>query len=1190
MAADKTNIRKRITTHEDLIIKFYEKVDNYRKDIKSNPENDLEIIHNFLRIALCLVTKLIDNIIREKISDIEIGYSINYYPKYEEGPLKGRVSVEQSDGTEIRTFVFTNNNINPISYVFDSNKLDEENFQSVFNELFENYLVAEHYYIDLLNIFYELSNFFDKKEISPRLFSIKEYFYKTADSAQVVFNANFHSKDLKEEFCAEYNCVDYDNFLEFANSGTTKFNNTEVQGFWDDHAKNITTLLESDKRIKPYIQYCLSANNQFTKESRGNLVFYCNKDINEVSYPGLIEEVKFVTDYFLTKLSELEHNFVNSYNLARIREAQLKTAFITILVDSFAHNISAHSLAALKWWFELRNNMLTKRFRITPDITLDHLLPSNINISSEVHGIISENYYSTLGQKNGTFNKDFYSLFDFLQFANVDEVLELLSWKPLQRINDETEFFARFPVPLDYAIFPFVRFLRDKGAFWSGVTRDENYGGETKTWFNVLWEDFANNPFYLGTIAKSEGITKLNIYLSVKHRDETGNLICTEGRFVTIDMSIIEYESDIAESPTLSLQDNNKYDFDNKLIKSNSVEQLEIKNGNNLCSKELSDDEIVQCDQYVENNEYSKYAFVKLGENFAKFREILSNEENFSVFLPGGIVGEHALFTIFENTLRNIKHYNDNLSDIQQKGIDFWISIEEKHLTNFEQNDCQLFQVGVWLCHSTELVKIKKMKDGTYKPSYLLFTITAQTLKPIIDELTGAPRMGGNSQDKACAAMLFNNKFATVERRGEKKRDEEYYPWIRYSTKCKDIEEFTELIEVNTKDYISQLEQLKEKYSENYLDSDGKGLLKKYFYLWKGKDVLGENSLGSDEWENPARSKFIIGEKENDEYKIKARMNGAIRVIESSNVNENSLVLYKKWVDKWILNNQNHSIEFKQDISTRLRLQFENGMLGFSKHGTSDQNSKFLYLIHGDEKSYNCHVRSHGAFWTKFFNDIPDKQPAKFAKYKEKVLAKLTEEEYKKKMLLSYELWETILTRIVIFDERIYSRIPKSYRELKKTATKVEKEMDSTHVSKELMLNKQLSLNIFDEDLDKFESRINSFGANINFLVIHLSFIEQMKNREGVKYSEETISKFIEEKLEPLFIKNGEIKDNFIFVITSGRGRDKWRESLKEQYSIFKKFTIFKPVESLLTAIEQGVSNNDHFDIKYNLVKVLFGN
>jgi len=72
----------------------------------------------------------------------------------------------------------------------------------------------------------------------------------------------------------------------------------------------------------------------------------------------------------------------------------------------------------------------------------------------------------------------------------------------------------------------------------------------------------------------------------------------------------------------------------------------------------------------------------------------------------------------------------------------------------------------------------------------LLFDITDQCLEPILDKTTGAPRMGRNSQDKACAAMLFNNEFNSVERKDKTDRDKEYFPWIRFATLLKDKKEF----------------------------------------------------------------------------------------------------------------------------------------------------------------------------------------------------------------------------------------------------------------------------------------------------------------------------------------------------------------------------------------------------------------
>ena len=56
-----------------------------------------------------------------------------------------------------------------------------------------------------------------------------------------------------------------------------------------------------------------------------------------------------------------------------------------------------------------------------------------------------------------------------------------------------------------------LRFLTEKGAYWSGVARDANVGGKVSSLYSVLWYDFINNPFFVGTIAKTEDILKIHI-------------------------------------------------------------------------------------------------------------------------------------------------------------------------------------------------------------------------------------------------------------------------------------------------------------------------------------------------------------------------------------------------------------------------------------------------------------------------------------------------------------------------------------------------------------------------------------------------------------------------------------------------------------------------------------------------------
>ena len=168
----------------------------------------------------------------------------------------------------------------------------------------------------------------------------------------------------------------------------------------------------------------------------------------------------------------------------------------------------------------------------------------------------------------------------------------------------------------------------EKGAFWSGITREQQFGGEIRDLHSVLWNDFINNPLYLGTIAYSEGITKLNIHLRFysdkkytgdKHifkreytidRDAAGDIL--SGRLVTIDVGGLQEKS-------------------------------------------------------------FEHEYVIKGEKYAILLDRLRQCE---VFFPGGVVGKHSFFTLIENEIRNAKHYQENdLITMREHGMDLFIGI-----------------------------------------------------------------------------------------------------------------------------------------------------------------------------------------------------------------------------------------------------------------------------------------------------------------------------------------------------------------------------------------------------------------------------------------------------------------------------------------------------------------------------------
>ena len=93
-----------------------------------------------------------------------------------------------------------------------------------------------------------------------------------------------------------------------------------------------------------------------------------------------------------------------------------------------------------------------------------------------------------------------------------------------------------------------------------------------------------------------------------------------------------------------------------------------------------------------------------------------------------------------------------------------------------------------------------------------------------------------------------------------------------------------------------------------------------------------------------------------------------------------------------------------------------------------------------------------------------------------------------------------------------------------------------------------------------------------------MSFIESLGYKENISGF---MNSFIEKELSSI-IEN----ENFIFIITTGRGRNAWKDKLKPEYL---KKTIFKPVESFIQALENGISYNDDFDVKHNIIRVIFG-
>ena len=736
-----------------------------------------------------------------------------------------------------------------------------------------------------------------------------------------------------------------------------------------------------------------------------------------------------------------------------------RIAIISILVDSFAHNIAAHSLAAMVWFLKQREQKSDDIIKRVKDKRYSG------NIINELEGV-SQHLKKITPQGK------------VIQL--VSELKDSAENTDLKPTVDDILIHLRNVTTMEGSV-SFAKYLCNKAAFWSGVTRDFECGGEIRSWYDVL-KDFAKNSVYLGTIAHAEGIHKVRIKVGYgKEKDSDQK---------TEDFAVAKFD----------------------VIKQVSNTFIELYNGK--------------------------------GDEETSWEDLDTNE--WKLFLPNGIVGLHALYTIFENTIRNIKHADpDELEKAKTEGIEFNIFIRS--------DDNKHFNTTIWLGNKSKIMEEKTDEKGNVVKVGVDERISYLLEKPIISD-NGSPRMGGNSQDKICASMLYNNVFAKVDDQSNPKR----HTWIHVERNPKSEEEL--------------------------------GVIKRSFYVWKGQDkveVVPDSNhadkpdiikISDLKYENPARFKFVIVPKsEEKDLKVELAEKGIVRIMEKSECSGDDLdSLYKAWNKKWIKCEEiiifagqypfiyfgvileNNGWIIKDITEYRDNLRFESNIIEENKNILDDQENPVLNIKenniikripwkHKGTKSSDCKTlewRSHGVLFSKKF--IPEPKPGRKLCF----VVKNNQDEF----------IEALLTNIEIYDNRIYERV--------KTSGKNRPKTDLIDLYAE-----QLFLHINDEKMGKTEFIEKAKESKANFFIIHLSYIESMN------FSEKDINEFIETCGMSLNYKTE-------LVITTGRGRGEWHNCLDKRY---KPHVLFKPIDSLLAAVEDGLILNDDFQVKYNLVKILFG-
>ena len=811
----------------------------------------------------------------------------------------------------------------------------------------------------------------------------------------------------------------------------------------------------------------------------------------------------------------------------KVDSQDIKTAIISIVVDSFAHNVGAHSLTALKWWIQKRSEFLNYKFKFGKEHHLSNFSPQQIGF--EHLRQISKNhtdFYKKIGRKD--MKKSLTSLMSIIKHMPPELEQELLTFETTFRDyknQEQGSFIPRFPIPIDDGIWPFLEYMRDKSAFWSGVSRDIVYTGEAISWYDLIWGDFINNPLFLGTIAHSEGIHKLNVFLKVI--DKEGQTV-KEGLFAKIDLSVIGKE--IAQVEGL-------YNDGNEAV------ELEHEISNDL--------------------EYSTYGFIRLAEGFTELKEAL--EALPEVFLPNGIIGKHAFYTILENTLRNVKHFKDEYLNMQQNGINFHISIQphayEDRERDIRVDEENLFEVGVWLQHPIYLIH-KTHNATSNKPIYFKYY---ERLSESIVNQYGRPNLGGNSQDKICAAMLLNNTFKSVVENNPEEAKVGYRPYVHIESKIT-----SDLPEDDNGIYRPPLAPLNavqlSAEANNYLNRfpiGSMGYIKKYLYMWKAESLNIVDDKDFDvRAENLSRFRIIAAKNISlPEAKDKFRLHGVIRIVSYESIKDaptdseaRFAYAYLMWLREWL--NWQEGEQIQTLISIRntpvgLLVLDEQGEVSYKNYmdlyGNFDMKTftgRRIELSHGDQQGRGsqqlCEIRSHGTFLKYFYNGNG--------------FSGINNYQFAKQSLL-IELFEAIDTKVCVIDNRVHKRMPDN---------------------KQKAMEDQLNLHVYPEKDAVWQQEIGNMLKGCNFLILHLSFIESFAHQ---KYTANQIDEFVNKEIGML----EELPENFIVVITTGRGRSGWLETIENP-----KIT-FRPIESLVDALEDGLSMQDFFQIKYNLVKVLMG-
>ncbi|NWG32593.1 MAG: hypothetical protein HXY29_14030 [Rhodocyclaceae bacterium] len=263
---------------------------------------------------------------------------------------------------------------------------------------------------------------------------------------------------------------------------------------------------------------------------------------------------------------------------------------------------------------------------------------------------------------------------------SVIRIRELLKGKLTNTIQDIVAFYSQLP--------EYISYLQGKSAFWNAICRGGSlFGGKIVNLWELI-DSFAKNNLLCGSLGSSEGFDGIEFYIHYNNQ---------------------EYNIGVSDK-----KDINIYRFEEEGINEQESTRQEL---------------------------FQKRIGKRVNSNyFCCLNQLWEYLTKCKVFLPEGVVGQQAVYTIWENIIRNVKHCMKREDD--NNIIPFHIEIKD---------DSEFYRITNWIDLASDNNGIEDAVKKMENWEGIL----------VMDK----PNMSGTSQNVLCAGMILGLNFLETEKR-----------------------------------------------------------------------------------------------------------------------------------------------------------------------------------------------------------------------------------------------------------------------------------------------------------------------------------------------------------------------------------------------------------------------------------------